>query len=132
MQIIKAHGCITDPSKIVLTRSQYFKARQLYSNFYKVLDALFLTHTLFFIGYGLNDPDIQLILENTNITFKSTHSHYSLIEAGMHETIKRSFQDSFNIKLIEYPRGLYEEANRILGELADAVVEKRFSNPAAV
>lgn len=64
-QIIKAHGCITDPSKIVLTRSQYFQERQNYPNFYRVLDALFLTNTLLFLGYSLSDPDIQLMLVQT-------------------------------------------------------------------
>lgn len=60
--------------KIVLTKSVYFKEKQVFSNFYKVLDSLFLTNTLFFVGCNLSDPDIQLILENVTISAKRPSS----------------------------------------------------------
>src|SRR5262249_19570379 len=69
--IIKAHGCLSDTTKIVLTRSQYFKAKQSYPSLYSILDSLFLVNTVLFVGCGLTDPDIQLVLENTNIAVPS-------------------------------------------------------------
>lgn len=128
-QIIKAHGCVSDPSKVVLTRSQYFKAKQEYSSFYKVLDALFLTNTLLFIGYGLSDPDIQILLENTNIVYKTSHPHYALIEAGMNPSLKAAYTKSYNIQFIEFPQGDYDAALSALSELNVKVLEKRASNP---
>jgi len=129
-QIIKAHGCITDPSKIVLTRSQYFQERQNYPNFYKVLDALFLTNTLLFLGYSLSDPDIQLMLENSNITYKASHPHYALVEAGMEESIKKAYKEAYNIDFIEFPAGDFSRANEMLEELVQLVNNRRETNPA--
>ncbi|REH40320.1 SIR2-like protein [Paraperlucidibaca baekdonensis] len=129
-QVIKAHGCISDPAKIVLTRSQYFKERQNHPNFYKVLDALFLTNTLFFVGYGLSDPDIQLLLENSNITYKNSHPHYALVSSGMNEAIKKAYKEAYNIDFIEFPAGNYSKADEMLKELQAQVTHRRESNPA--
>lgn len=129
-QIIKAHGCITDPSKIVLTRSQYFQERQNHPNFYKVLDALFLTNTLLFLGYSLSDPDIQLMLENSNITYKASHPHYALVEEGMEESIKKAYKEAYNIDFVEFPPGDFAKANEMLEELVQLVNKRRETNPA--
>lgn len=127
--IIKAHGCVSDPAKIVLTKSQYFKARKDYSNFYKILDALFLTHTILFIGYSLNDPDIQILLENVNIIAPSEHPHYFIMGDGGHEVLKKSNKISYNLDFIEYPAGDYESLNAGLEDLALKVQAIREANP---
>jgi hypothetical protein len=44
--IIKAHGCVSDSEKIVLTRKSYFDAKNDYPSFYKILDSLFLVTQL--------------------------------------------------------------------------------------
>ncbi len=129
-QIIKAHGCINDPSKIVLTRSQYFQERQNHPNFYQVLDALFLTSTLFFVGYSLSDPDIQLILENSNITYKAPHPHYALFPDGVNVSIKKAYKEAYNIEFVEFEDGNYEQANEMLEDLVLSVNKRRESNPA--
>ncbi len=129
-QVIKAHGCISDPSKIVLTRSHYFQERQNHPNFYRVLDALFLTNTLLFLGYSISDPDIQLLLENSNITYKASHPHYALVQEGMEVSIKKAYKEAYNIEFLEYPAGDYAKANEMLEELVQAVNKRRESNPA--
>ncbi|KAB0654229.1 SIR2 family protein [Burkholderia diffusa] len=131
--IIKAHGCVTDPSKGVLTKHQYFKARQQSPNFFKILDALFITHTLLFIGYSLSDPDIQLLLENTNITAPSAHQHYAVVRQGsMHEALKSAATKSYNLRFVEYGGDGHEELLAGLEDLANLVVEKREANPTAI
>ena len=131
--IIKAHGCVTDLSKSVLTKHQYFKARQDYPNFYKLLDAVFITHTLFFIGYSLSDPDIQLLLENTHITAPSAHQHYAVIRRGsMHEALKAAATKSYNLRFVEYDGNGHEELLRGLEDLSNLVLEKRAANPTAM
>lgn len=52
--VIKAHGCVDDPPNIVFTHKQYNKARYKYASFYRLMDALLLTHTFIFIGCGLS------------------------------------------------------------------------------
>jgi hypothetical protein len=127
--IIKAHGCVTDVSKIVLTKSQYFKARQEFSNFYKVLDSLFLTHTILFIGYSLTDPDIQLVLENVNISAPCNHPHYFVTGNNINDAIKEASNKAYNIEFIDYPANDYAELNSGISELLRSVKDVRETNP---
>jgi hypothetical protein len=119
--IIKAHGCVSDPNQIVLSRSSYYRARRDHPGFYQVLDALFLTNTLLFVGCSLTDPDIQLILENVNISAPSSHPHYALIEKTQHRSIKAAIKTTHNIELIEYPAGRHDAALSALIALKDKV-----------
>lgn len=127
--IVKAHGCISDPSQIVLTKSEYFTVKQLYSNFYKVLDALFLTHTILFLGYSLTDPDIQLVLENINISVQSAHPHYFVTGNNINNAIKEAMKRSYNIEFIEFTAGDYDELNDGLFDLVESVKTVRINNP---
>jgi hypothetical protein len=54
--ILKSHGCVSDPTKLVLTRSSYFDARSEYASFYSILDSLFLVNSILFIGAGFERP----------------------------------------------------------------------------
>lgn len=127
--IIKAHGCISDASKVVLTKSQFFNARQENLNFYKILDSLFLTHTILFLGYSLTDPDIQLVLENANISAPSSHPHYFVTGNNVHAAIKDANKKAYNLEFIEYRAGAHVELNEGLFELAESVKTAREINP---
>jgi hypothetical protein len=117
--IIKAHGCVSDPRQIVLSRSSYYRARRDYPGFYQILDALFLTNTLLFVGCSLTDPDIQLILENVNISAPSTHPHYALVEKVQHRSIKAAIKTTHNI---EYPPTRHDLALEGLAALKDKAI----------
>jgi len=120
--IIKAHGCVSNAQKIVLTRMQYFAARRDYPQFFAALDAIFLTNTLLFIGSGFNgDPDIELLLQNVNISAPSQHAHFAIVEAGRHASVRRAIEETHNIKFLEYPNGQHSEVIDALGLLADDV-----------
>jgi hypothetical protein len=123
--IIKAHGCVSDVTKIVLSRSSYYKARRDFPGFYEVLDALFLTSTLVFVSCSLADPDIQLILENANISAPSVHPHYALVEKSSHRSIRAAIKTTYNIELVEYPSGRHDEAIAALSLLRDRVLAAR-------
>ena len=127
--IIKAHGCVSDPNRIVLTRSHYFTARKNHSNFYHVLDALFVTNTLFFVGYSLSDPDVQLVLENVNIAASNSNPHYAFIPNGMHQSIERAIAKTYNINFIHCQPGDYDKMLNDLQELAEQVEHLREANP---
>lgn len=127
--IVKAHGCVSDPSRIVLTRSQYFRERQKHGSFYSVLDALFLTNTVLLVGYGLSDPDIQLVLENATISARSAHPHYALVQDNIQADVEAAIRESYNIHFIKYPAGRHEEAERLMRELSEAVTQFRVANP---
>ena len=123
--VIKAHGCISDPEKLVLSRSSYYKARRDYSGFYAVLDALFLTQTILFIGCSLSDPDIQLVLENANISAKSAHPHYALVEKQKHAAMRSAIKLIHNIELVEYDAGDHAAATTALKDLRERVLAHR-------
>jgi hypothetical protein len=123
--IIKAHGCMSDPTRVVMTRSSYFEARRNYQSFYAVLDAVFLTNTLLFVGAGLSDPDIQLILENANLSAPSDNNHYALVPEGRHRSIVSAIKNTSNIVLLEYEDGHHEQAEEALEHLRERVESHR-------
>lgn len=123
--VVKAHGCVSNPGMIVLSRSSYFAARRDHPGFYAVLDALFLTNTLLFVGCSLSDPDIQLVLENANISAPSAHPHYALVEKTRHPSITSAIKKTHNIQLIEYPRGNHQAAVDAIAALRDKVIAFR-------
>jgi len=117
--IVKAHGCVSDPQKIVFTRKQYFAARRDYPQFFETLDAIFLTSTLVFIGSGFNgDPDIELLLQNANISAPSQHTHYAVVEAGRHASVLRAMEETYNIKFLQYDLGQHQQVIEALEQLA--------------
>ncbi|KON47722.1 hypothetical protein AL013_07060 [Mariprofundus ferrooxydans] len=127
--VVKAHGCVSDPAQIVLSRSQYFMERQNNSTFYSVLDALFITHTLLFIGYSMSDPDIQLVLENSSIAAPSAHPHYAFIQDNISDDIESALAKSYNIQYLKYPEGDHDYANEAIIDLAESVEQFRVTNP---
>lgn len=127
--VVKAHGCITDPDTMVLTRSEYFRAKQRSPHFFKILDALFLTHTILFIGYSLTDPDIQITLENANISAPSSHRHYFVTESGAPPALKRAWEKTYNVEVLEFPAADFAGLNDSLNNLAARVLEYRRDNP---
>lgn len=70
--------------------------------FFSALESIFLTHTILFIGYSVNDPEIQLILENNIITYPSDNPHYATMSKGMHRTMIAAFKKTNNISVLEY------------------------------
>ncbi|WP_448218393.1 SIR2 family protein [Endozoicomonas sp. 2B-B] len=101
--IIKAHGTINDFQKMIFTKSQYHKAKADYPHFYEILKAILLTKTCIFIGCGMDDPDILLMLEDVKITSSSTFPHYALIKANSHSKFAiRDWQETYNIRALEY------------------------------
>lgn len=121
--VLKAHGCITDTSRMVLTRSQYFHARAKHQGFFSILESLFLVNTLLFVGYGLADPDISLVLESAQLSMPSRHPHFALMASGRHEAVTKSMRDTYNVRILEYdaPGGDHSQALVALQELRDLV-----------
>lgn len=123
--ILKAHGSVSDPSRVVLSLGDYFRARRNFPAFFATVDALFLTNTLLFLGCGLNDPDIGLLLENVNISAPSSHPHYAVVENVRHPSIKRAVRETYNLELLEYDAGQHAQVTDSLEDLLESVEEYR-------
>lgn len=117
--IIKAHGCILDTSKIILTRSDYFRMKSEHSDFYNILNSLLTVHTVLFVGCGMSDPDIQLILENTNIAASSDHPHYAVMSKGKHPSLIKAMQKSYNLHILEYEVGENHDHSALVESLQE-------------
>ncbi len=126
--IIKAHGTIDDTDHIVFTHSQYSRIRNENASFYRVLDALLLTHTFVFLGCGLSDPDIQLVLENLNFSFPGCRPHYMVIPSNnLSNDELDCIANNRNLEFLTYENsdGTHSELLDSLTELDKHVEEKR-------
>ncbi|XRJ97253.1 SIR2 family protein [Latilactobacillus sakei] len=123
--IIKAHGSIESPENIIFTRDEYYAARREYPIFYKVLESLFLSKMVLFIGYSLNDPDMSLLLDSAANVCSSGTPHYVLVPEGEPDHKKEHWLKNYNIKAIEYSAesdNRYEKFEDAIECLYDEVV----------
>lgn len=101
--VIKAHGSVTDPDKLIFTRTDYARARSENNRFYELLDALLRTHTFLFVGCGLDDPDIRMLLEDYCFRHPYSPQHYFVIPSKRFSLpVKTVLEDSLRVKLLEY------------------------------
>lgn len=122
--VVKVHGSLHSPERLIFTQADYARARTRYSAFYQAFDACLLTHSFLFIGAGYSDPDVNLVLENQAFSFPTSSPHYFLTGAHEHVDRKESLRNNRNLKTIEYDKiddnhsGLVAEI-RSLVELVD-------------
>lgn len=125
--ILKVHGTITTPDKLIFSRKDYSKARTDSRNFYQVLDALAITHTFIFIGCGSNDPDVRLLLEDYNYRFRFNKKHYIISpKNATHKDVLNVVEETMSLKTIEYdPKNHHTELTESLKELVERVNARR-------
>lgn len=101
--IIKAHGSIDEISRMIFTKAEYHAAKEAHASFYAILKALLLTNTCIFIGCGMDDPDVLLLLEEVRITANPNRPHYALLKAGTHSPyVKQDLASAYNVRILEY------------------------------
>jgi len=119
--IIKAHGSIDELQKMIFTKSQYHAAKENHGAFYSILKGLLLTNTCIFVGCGLDDPDVLLLLEDVKITASPSRPHYALLREGSHNHYaKHDLLSCYNVKVLEYGPShadLVTDLNALLAEV---------------
>jgi len=63
-EIYKIHGSVDEPESMVLEESDYEKLTETQDYLAAKLLTIFMEYPIVFIGYSLNDPDIQSILKS--------------------------------------------------------------------
>ena len=121
--IIKSHGSIDEVRDVIFSYSDYCYARTHFSHFYEVLDSLLTTKTFLFIGAGLNDPDIKMLLEDNKYKYQTLAKHYFVIpddEIGEYE--KKVYEETMGIQFLTFDKANnYVELMTSLQSLAQDV-----------
>lgn len=125
--VIKAHGTVDEPPKMVFTRSDYVKARNAHAHFYALLEGLILTHTFLFLGCGLDDPDIKLILEDYSFQYSGAAPHYFVIPEGrIAKAVLPAIGRNLNVRFLQYDSaGHHAELLTSIQQLAVLVEQER-------
>ena len=63
-EIYKIHGCCSEPEKIIITQQDYDKFNEKDKYLAAKLMTIFLEYPIIFIGYSINDENIQNIIKN--------------------------------------------------------------------
>lgn len=125
--IIKIHGSVDKADQLIFTRKDYSEARTKYRDFYRIIEALSLTHTFIFLGCGVSDPDIRLILEDLNYKYPCTNQHFIVMpKKAIAPTVKEIISDTMKLNILEYDSASnHQELTASLEVLVGAVEAKR-------
>jgi signal transduction histidine kinase/FixJ family two-component response regulator len=100
--ILKIHGDVNDIDSVVLTKTDY--ARMVYKNeaYRATISNIISTHTILFVGYGLGDYDLNLVLEEHAAIFRQYGKrHYAIIKNPGH-IMSKSLYEHYNVTVIPY------------------------------
>ena len=122
--VVKVHGNLASPAKLIFTQEEYSRARIEHSLFYSAFDSALMTHTFLFLGCGHNDPDVNLLLENQ--AFRSipgsVSPHYFVTSSGITEDLKRSLRKNRNLKTLVYEK--VDDSHSGLTDAVDKLLER--------
>jgi hypothetical protein len=104
--IVKVHGTIDQTDSIVLGRRDYRRVMHSNPAYRRYMDMTFGSKTVLFLGFSLEDPDIQAILDHLRTDFQDySGPHYALLTAGRSSNIKQeALKRDFGVHPIAYPR----------------------------
>lgn len=104
--IFKIHGHIDRPSTIILGSKDYQDLLFRTPGYRQFIETLFSTYAVVFIGFGVNDPDLNNILDRLSSIYSRTlDKHYILLPSGaMNLTEKRRFAFDKRLEIVEYTK----------------------------
>ena len=125
--ILKIHGSIDSPNRMIFTRSEYAKARSEHRSFYQILDSLAVTHTFIFLGCGTNDPDLKLLFEDVFFRHPHSRKHAMVLPRNaLHNDVVDIVEETMNLRVIKYnPAANHQELTDSIKELVTLVESKR-------
>lgn len=117
--ILKAHGDANrDIDTLILSQKDYRKVIYREAGYRSLLQSIFTTKSILFVGVSLNDPEFNQLLDFLHDSYHGGGpTHYLLVdkEKSM-ETMSRRYFDDFNIQTITFDNvnGDYAEVTKIL------------------
>ncbi|MEX1014366.1 MAG: SIR2 family protein, partial [Candidatus Paceibacterota bacterium] len=89
--VYKIHGCVSDPSKIIITEEDYAFFKQKYELIRAQLLSIFIHNPIIFIGYAIGDDNIKSLLKTI----------FSYVQPNSEQS--RKIRENF--LLVEYEKG---------------------------
>lgn len=116
--ILKAHGDANKAQQgIILTEKDYRQILFQEKGYQSILQSLFTTKTILFLGSSLSDPELKLLLSFIHSSFHGGGpTHYALISENEINYIEaEGWRKNFNIQIIPYsPANNHEEVSEFI------------------
>ncbi|TGD58986.1 SIR2 family protein [Flavobacterium humi] len=124
--VLKAHGdAFSDVQGIILSQRDYRKTLYRELGYKSILQSIFSTKSIFFVGTSMTDPEFNLLLDYLHESYSGGGpTHYLLIsDEKANPIIQRRFFEDFKIKTITYNNksGRHSEINEYLKELKSKI-----------
>ncbi|SEL41399.1 SIR2 family protein [Parapedobacter koreensis] len=120
--VLKAHGdAFSDVQGIILSQRDYRKTLYRELGYKSILQSIFSTKSVFFVGTSMTDPEFNLLLDYLHESYSGGGpTHYLLIsDEKANPIIQRRFFEDFKIQTITYKNrsGNHSEINEYLNIL---------------
>jgi hypothetical protein len=123
--LLKIHGSVSKVEDMILCQTDFARLRRNAGHMFDVLQALLMTRTGLFLGYSMQDPDIQLVMENVMGARGLAPAHYMLTPRTSAPQRKRVFEYAYGVTLVEYRSGDHADGLATLAELSRLVEMRR-------
>ncbi len=102
--LLKAHGSIEDPSKMIITERDYRNVVFRQPGYRSAISAIFTTRTVLFVGASLADPELKLLMSFIHDSFHGGGAeHYALLPRGVvTEVIRTRWKKDYKVQIITY------------------------------
>lgn len=122
--IIHAHGKISKikMNDLVITKKDYISIMKYNPGFRMSINALFITNSVLFVGYGGSDPHFEDIIDDLNFTLKWDQSRsdlpkcYIMLKADKITPIREYLSKYNRIDIISF--NMFDEMKEFLDQLA--------------
>nr|WP_154985717.1 SIR2 family protein [Paenibacillus xylanexedens] len=100
--IFKIHGSINSAKTIVLSREDYRKLINQNRSTTDTLKFLFASRAIIYIGFGLRDPDFQLLKDEIRSTFLGAEREHFAIISDIGDLESEYWKREYGINIIPY------------------------------
>jgi len=123
--LVKLHGSTDSIAEVILTRPDFARVMLQGRHVFDILHALSLTSTVLFVGYSLDDPDIQLVLQAVGRGGLDPEAHFMLSDDPATPSRIPVFRTSFGITVLAYEAGRHDLVLASLSDLNARVLGAR-------
>ncbi|MBE5316419.1 MAG: SIR2 family protein [Xanthomonadales bacterium] len=119
--VFKAHGDLNQSSSIVLGSRDYTRLLYLSPAYRSFLEAIFSSHTVLFVGFGGDDPDLDAVIDKLSALYeRGLGRHFILLPSDQFSAFERRrllqdrqldcityARDGSHSQVVEFLKGLY-------------------------